>query len=115
MKETLKTIIRVLEDKKALDVRVIDVKTVCSFTDHFVICSAANERHMQTLSEEVAVQLKKELNVTPSHIEGEKDAEWILLDYFDLVVHIFSLEAREFYELKRLWADGVELTPAGSQ
>jgi ribosome-associated protein len=109
MKETLNTVYEILDGKKAMDIRILDVSKVCSFTDFFVICSGANQKHIQTLSEEVEEKLKKQAGLTPSHVEGSSHAEWVLMDYFDMVIHIMSLEAREFYELERLWADGVEL------
>ncbi|MBN2429930.1 MAG: ribosome silencing factor [Acidobacteria bacterium] len=109
MKDTLKTVFDILDNKKAMDIRILDVSKVCSFTDYFVICSGANEKHIQTLAEELEEKLKKQAGLRPSHVEGAGNAEWVLMDYFDLVVHIMSLEAREFYELDRLWADGVAL------
>jgi len=109
MKDTLKTVFEILDNKKAMDIRILDVSRVCSFTDYFVICSGANEKHIQTLAEELEEKLKERLGMKPSHVEGVGNAEWVLMDYFDMVVHIMSLEAREFYELDRLWADGVAL------
>jgi len=109
MKDTLKAIYEILDSKKAIDIRMLDVSHICSFTDCFVICSGANERHIQALADEVKEKLKKQKKVTPSHIEGRNNAEWILMDYFDMIVHIFSIEAREFYELEKLWADALKL------
>jgi ribosome-associated protein len=109
MKETLNTVYEILDGKKAMEIRILDVSKVCSFTDYFVICSGANQKHIQTLAEELEEKLKKQTGLKPAHVEGSSQAEWVLMDYFDMVVHIMSLEAREFYELERLWADGVEL------
>jgi ribosome-associated protein len=92
-------------DKKAQDVVVIDLDNVCSFTDHFIICTGTSSRHNQTIAEGIDERLRKQ-GVRPLHIEGHKEGEWILLDYIDFVVHIFTAKAREFYDLERLWRAG---------
>ena len=109
MKETLKLIHGILDNKKAIDIRILDVSRICSFTNYFIICSGANDKHIQTLAEEVRDQLKKQQGLAPSHVEGFPTAEWVLMDYFDFIVHIQSIEAREFYELEKLWTDGQEI------
>ena len=92
-------------DKKAQDVVVIDLDDICSFTDHFIICTGTSSRHNQTIAEGIDERLRKQ-GVRPLHIEGNKEGEWILLDYIDFVVHIFTAKAREFYDLERLWRAG---------
>ena len=92
-------------DKKALEPVVIEVTEVCSFTDYFLICTGTSTRHNQTIAEHIAETLKKE-GVRPLHIEGQSEGEWILLDYVDFVVHVFSARARDFYDLERLWRSG---------
>jgi ribosome-associated protein len=92
-------------DKKAQDVVVIDLDDICSFTDHFIICTGTSSRHNQTIAEGIDEKLRKQ-GVRPLHIEGHKEGEWILLDYIDFVVHIFTAKAREFYDLERLWRAG---------
>ena len=92
-------------DKKAQDVVVIDLDNICSFTDHFIICTGTSSRHNQTIAEGIDERLRKQ-RVRPLHIEGHKEGEWILLDYIDFVVHIFTAKAREFYDLERLWRAG---------
>jgi len=92
-------------DKKAQDVVVIDLDNICSFTDHFIICTGTSSRHNQTIAEGIDERLRKQ-GVRPLHIEGHKEGEWILLDYIDFVVHIFTAKAREFYDLERLWRAG---------
>jgi ribosome-associated protein len=89
-------------DKKAIDVRVLDLRSVDGFTDFFVICSGKNLRQVQAIADAVEDALRKE-QVRPAHVEGHQRAEWVLLDYFDFVVHVFSGERREFYALERLW------------
>ncbi|HET9943973.1 MAG TPA: ribosome silencing factor [Terriglobia bacterium] len=96
-------------DKKALDVVVIDLDDICSFTDHFIICTGTSSRHNQTIAEGIEERLRKQ-GVRPLHIEGHKEGEWILLDYIDFVVHIFTAKAREFYDLERLWRAGKRRT-----
>lgn len=109
MNDTLKTIHDVLDARKAIRIRVIDVSKVSTFTDFFVVCAGANDRHIQSLADEVQESLRLERGLKASHVEGYSNAQWVLLDYFDFIVHIFSVEAREFYELENLWADGGEI------
>jgi ribosome-associated protein len=92
-------------DKKALDVVVIELGEVCSFTDNFIICTGTSSRHNQTIGEGIDERLRK-LGHRPLHIEGHTEGEWILMDYIDFVVHIFTARAREFYDLERLWRAG---------
>ena len=89
-------------DKKATGVVVLDLKKVGAFTDYFVICSAANPRQVQAIADAVEEALKAQKQ-RPSLVEGYARAEWILLDYFDFVIHVFSKHARDFYGLDRLW------------
>jgi ribosome-associated protein len=89
-------------DKKAGGVVVLDLKKVGAFTDYFVICSASNPRQVQAIADSVEEALKAH-NQRPSLVEGYARAEWILLDYFDFVIHVFSRHARDFYGLDRLW------------
>ena len=105
-KETqLSEAIEVALDKKAQDAVVLELREICSFTDYFLICTGTSTRHNQTIAEHIEENLKKQ-GVRPLHIEGQSEGEWILLDYVDFVVHIFSARAREFYDLERLWRAG---------
>ena len=91
-------------DKKALDIVVLDLREIASFTDHFVIASGTNERQVKAIADGVVDTLKK--SGTPAaRIEGYKTAEWILLDYGDFVFHVFDDKARKFYDLERLWRE----------
>jgi ribosome-associated protein len=92
-------------DKKARHIVVIDLDGVCSFTDRFIVCDGTSTRHNQTISDGVAERLRS-LGVRPLHIEGYAEGEWILMDYIDFVVHIFTARAREYYDLERLWRAG---------
>jgi ribosome-associated protein len=94
--------IEAARDKKAIDPRVLDLRSVDAFTDYFVICSGKNLRQVQAIADAVEDALRK-AQVRPAHVEGRQRAEWVLLDYFDFVVHVFSGERREFYALERLW------------
>lgn len=95
--------LRACENKKAADITLLELeKGTSAFTDFFVICSGSNPRQMQAISDEVEEQLAKSGN-RPLHVEGYKQADWILLDYVDFVVHIFSENTRKFYDLERLW------------
>jgi ribosome-associated protein len=93
---------RAAESRKASDLRILDLREITSFTDFFVLCSVSNSRQAHAVSDEVEKQLKAigELAVS---IEGYEAAEWILMDYGDFIVHIFSEAARAYYDLERLW------------
>ena len=92
-------------DKKARDVVVIDLDGICSFADYFVICSGTSTRQTQSVADAIEEKLR-EAGIRPSHIEGQREGEWILVDYLDFVVHIFTESSREFYDLERLWRGG---------
>jgi ribosome-associated protein len=92
-------------DRKAFDMRVLDLRDVASFTEFFIIATGANQRQVQAIADAIEEQLKKQLQTRPVRIEGYNSAEWVLLDYGDFIVHIFNKEAREFYDLERLWRD----------
>lgn len=91
--------------KKADDIVVLDVGEILSITDFFVITSAANERQVKTIVEEVEHQLKGRHDVAPLRVEGADHRRWVLMDYGDFWVHVFHRETRAFYELERLWSD----------
>lgn len=104
------TAVRAAESKKATDIKVLDLTQVTSFTDYFVICTGGNSRQIQAIAEEIGLQLK-ERGEMPISVEGFSQAEWILADYGDFLVHIFSEKARAYYDLERLWraAKNVEI------
>jgi len=95
--------VRAAESKKATDIRILDLTGITSFADFFVICSGGNQRQVQAISDEVGLQLKQQAGELPISVEGYNQAEWVLADYGDLLVHVFSLKAREYYGLERLW------------
>ncbi|MDQ2977332.1 MAG: ribosome silencing factor [Acidobacteriota bacterium] len=110
--ERIRMALKAAGEKKALDVTVLDLREIASFTDYFVITSGNNERQVQAISDEVFETLKK-AGTAAARVEGYKTAEWILLDYGDFVVHVFDEKARRFYDLERLWRESrrVELPP----
>ena len=98
------------EDKKAEEVRGLEMdRKSGAFTDYFLICSGTNPRQVQAISDAVAERLGKG-GLRPTHIEGYKQAEWVLLDYVDFVVHVFSEKARKFYNRERLWKSAAAMT-----
>jgi ribosome-associated protein len=98
------------EAKKAENIAILELdKSSSGFTDYFVICTASNPRQLQAISDEVDQQLSS-IGQEPAHVEGYNQAEWILLDYVDFVVHIFSENARKFYDLERLWKSAKHIT-----
>ncbi len=92
-------------DKKAEELVVLDLRKAGGFTDHFVICTRANARQIGAIADAVREVLKQDFDERPALAEGIDRSEWVLLDYFDFVVHIFSRECRAFYGLERLWGN----------
>jgi ribosome-associated protein len=95
---------RAAGEKKATDTVILDLRDIATFTEYFVICTGASTRQVQAISNSVEEELRKS-GRRPSHIEGYSSAEWILLDYGDFIVHVFSAASRRFYDLERLWRD----------
>lgn len=110
--ERLCTALRAASDKKALDLTVLDLRELASFTDYFVITSGTNQRQVQAIADEVVERLKKQ-GTRAARVEGYNSAEWVLVDYGDFIVHVFEDKARRFYDLERLWREAarVELPP----
>ena len=106
----IETAIAAAEDKKAMDLVVLDLRKAAGFTDFFLIASGSNPRQIRAIADSVMEALAAE-GVKPAHVEGYDRSEWILLDYFDFIVHIFATETRLFYGLERLWgnADRVDI------
>jgi ribosome-associated protein len=92
-------------DKKATDVVVIDLRGIVSYTDFFVVCSGNTERQTKAIHDAVYEELKRSDGVLPRRTEGEREARWILLDYLDCIVHIFTPDARAYYRLEHLWGE----------
>jgi ribosome-associated protein len=102
------------DGKKAVDLVVLDLRKAAGFTDFFVIASGTSSRQVRAIADAVIETLTSD-GVKPAHIEGYDRAEWILIDYFDFIVHVFGPETRAFYGLERLWgnADRIEVSAAG--
>jgi ribosome-associated protein len=112
LKKQVSAAIAAAEAKKASDVSVLELdKASSGFTDYFVICSGSNPRQIQAISDEVEQRLSK-AGLHPTHVEGYRQADWVLLDYVDFVVHIFSEKARNYYDLERLWKSAKPLHPS---
>jgi ribosome-associated protein len=92
-------------DKKALDVVELDLRGVLGYTDFFVICSGNTDRQTKAIHDGIHLTLKKDNGLLPRRVEGLNEARWILMDYLDVIVHIFTPEAREFYRLEQLWGE----------
>src|SRR6266581_55646 len=103
LKKQVAAAIQACLEKKAEELSILEMeKGSGAFTDYFVLCSGTNPRQVQAIADEVELRLKA-ANLRPAHVEGYKQAEWVLLDYVDFVVHVFSEKARKFYDLERLW------------
>jgi len=96
--------VNALLQRKAKDIKILNVKSVSSFTDYFIICSGGSDRQVEALSEAVREHMKKS-GIMPLGVEGAKIGRWVLMDYVDVIVHIFYAPVREFYDLERLWPD----------
>jgi ribosome-associated protein len=100
--------VQAADDKKAVDLTVLDLRKAAGFTDYFVICSGTNPRQVRAIADAVTEALAAE-GARPAHLEGYERSEWILLDYFDFIVHIFAPETRLFYGLERLWGSAEQI------
>ncbi len=96
--------VEIASDKQASNIVLLDVRDVCSFTDYFVICAGDSQRQLRTIHEEIETALKQE-GVRPHHREGLPGSGWLLLDYGDVIVHIFGADERDYYRLDELWQD----------
>jgi len=96
-------------DKQAEDPLILDVRGLSSITDFFVICSGTSIRHTRTIADTVSRQMKKSLKLPGSHIEGMQAGSWIVIDYIDVIVHIFDEETRQIYQLEKLWGDAEKI------
>ena len=92
-------------DKKAIDVVELDVRGVVGYTDFFLVCSGNTSRQVKAIHDGIHQSLKDEHGILPRRVEGESEARWVLMDYLDVVVHIFTPDARDFYRLEQLWGE----------
>ena len=106
--EAAKVIYEALDEKKGLDIKIIDIKSISVLADYLIITGGTNKSQVQTLADHVQEQMSKQ-NLHVKHVEGYHSANWILLDYGDIIVQIFNQEDRLFYDLERLWKDGKDV------
>ena len=112
LKKQVEAAIQACLEKKAEELTILEMeKGSGAFTDYFVLCSGTNPRQVQAIADEVELRLKG-AGLHPTHVEGYRQAEWVLVDYVDFVVHVFSEKARKFYDLERLWKSATRLEPA---
>ena len=107
----LRLAVEATRDKKALDIVVLDLRGLASFTDYFLICTGGSHRQIETIADEIEEKLRGSKR-RPSHLEGYPRGEWVLMDYVDFVVHIFTPASRSHYDLERLWGDAKRLAVA---
>ena len=112
--DKVKVAVAAAEDKKASEVTVLKLIEVTTFADYFVICSGNSARQVQAIANEIEESLRNQ-KVRPLHIEGYKNAEWVLMDYGPLIIHVFTEQARRFYDLERLWRDAEKMEGINDQ
>ncbi len=104
-----KTAAKAMEDKKAINIKLIDISEISIMADYFLICNGNNSNQVKAICDNIAEKLH-ELKYSPKQIEGYATANWILMDYGEIVIHIFDKESREFYDIERIWSDGKKIT-----
>lgn len=104
-KDLIKVVVEALENKKTEDIKIVKVEGLTTITDYFVIATANSTTQVKAAADEVEFKLKQ-LGIEPNKIDGYQNAEWIALDYFQVIVHVFNRDTREFYSLEKLWRDG---------
>jgi len=107
-------IVEAARDKKAEDVLVLDLRGLCDFTDYFVICHGSSSRQVLAISEAIEERLRESEKRKPKHVEGRRTADWVLMDFIDVVVHVFLEEKRAFFGLERLWGDARRMAIPGA-
>jgi ribosome-associated protein len=98
-------IAEIASDRKAGDIRIIDLRGIVSYTDYLVICTGNTERQTKAIHDAIHEELKKQHGLLPRRVEGDRESRWVLMDYLDCVVHLFTPEAREYYRLEQLWGE----------
>jgi len=108
--EMARLVVKAMEDKKAEDIKVLDISNVSVIADYFIICNGTNMPQVEAISDNVTDTLGR-AGYTTKRIEGLRNSSWVLMDYNDVIVHIFTSEDRLFYNLERIWKDGIEVNP----
>ena len=106
----VRTAVAAIQDRQALDLRVLDLDEISEFTEFFLLCSGSSERQVRAIADAVDEDLRQQ-GARPLHVEGYEHGQWVLLDYGDFLVHIFSESMRDYYRLEQLWADAPDVTP----
>ena len=109
----MKTCAQLASDKKAEEIVVLDLREISTFTDFFVICSGTSEPHLKAIAGEIETRLRQDHDLRPAAVDGFPASQWIVLDYLQVIVHIFHREKREFYSLEDLWSDAPRLRVKG--
>ena len=109
--DALKIAINALEEKKGEQIKVLDISKVSVMADYFIIASGKNQNQIRAMADEVEEKLSK-AGVEPKQVEGAKSSGWILMDYRDFIIHIFNEDQRLYYDIERIWSDGVDINPA---
>jgi ribosome-associated protein len=112
--ELLEQIVDYAEDKKARDVVALDLRGVLGYTDYFLLCTGNTARQTKAIHDGILEGLKREHDTLPRRVEGASKADWILMDYLDVVVHVFTPETREFYRLEQLWGEAPARAAGGT-
>lgn len=107
-REKIDIIYNALSDKKGINIKVLDISKISVVADYFVIASGANKNQVQAMTDNVEEELAK-VKVYSNHVEGYSNANWILLDFGDVIIHVFNEEDRLFYDLEKIWRDGIEI------
>ena len=107
--ERVQKIAQALYDKKASDIKILDISEITSIGNYFIICNCSSTTQVKACADEVEEKMK-EIGVYPSHLEGYNGGNWILMDYNDIIVHVMQEETHEFYALEKLWSDAEEIT-----
>jgi len=111
-KEVAQKISAILDDEKALQLKIIETNKQTIIADYFVIATGTSSTHIRSLADEVDMRMNEEAGRTPSRISGQGSRDWIIMDYDSVLVHIFNREARDYYKLERLWGDGRSIISA---
>ena len=107
--EIARRVATIADAKQAADIVVLDMRGMVAYTDFLVLCTARNQRQAKAIHDEVRETMKRDEGLAPDHVEGEREAEWILVDYLDAILHVFSPEARDYYRLETLWGEAPRL------
>jgi len=112
-KETAILLAKALDSKKGINIKVLETDQLTTLADYFVLCSASSTTQIRALSEACEKAMKEQAEELPHHVEGHRGGTWVLLDFLAVVVHIFDEEARQFYDLERLWSDAIPVDLTG--